>query len=115
MTQLLPPPFPAAGAVATLEKTELQKLRKMKFGLAFLRALRYNLLRTCRCVGIGRRGGFKIHCQRWRAGSSPATGTIVGASFVSLAPTYFISQSALMPLLLLSKSNPLRWALIWFF
>ena len=60
MTQLLPPPFPAAGAVATLEKTELQKLRKMKFGLAFWRALRYNLLRTCRCVGIGRRGGFKI-------------------------------------------------------
>ena len=29
----------------------------------------------CRCVGIGRRGGLKIHCQRWRAGSSPATGT----------------------------------------
>ena len=37
----------------------------------------------------------------------------VGASFVSLAPTYFISQSALTPLLLLSKSNPLRWASIW--
>ena len=31
----------------------------------------------------------------------------VGASFVSLAPTYFISQSALTPLLLLSKSQPL--------
>ncbi|MCI6257158.1 MAG: hypothetical protein MR648_11225, partial [Clostridiales bacterium] len=39
----------------------------------------------------------------------------VGASSISLAPTYFISQSALMPLLLLSKSNPLRWASIWFF
>ena len=37
----------------------------------------------------------------------------VGASVVSLAPTYFISQSALTPLLLLSKSNPLRWASIW--
>ena len=36
----------------------------------------------------------------------------VGASFVSLAPTYFISHSALTPLLLLSKSNPLRWASI---
>ena len=36
----------------------------------------------------------------------------VGASVVSLAPTYFISQSALTPLLLLSKSNPLRWASI---
>ena len=31
----------------------------------------------------------------------------IGASFVSLAPTYFISQSALTPLLLLSKSQPL--------
>ncbi len=30
----------------------------------------------CRCVGIGRRDGLKIHCQRWRAGSSPATGTM---------------------------------------
>ena len=39
----------------------------------------------------------------------------VGASSISLAPTYFISQSALMPLLLLSKSNPLRWASIWVF
>ena len=28
-----------------------------------------------RCVGIGRRGGLKIHYQRWCAGSSPATGT----------------------------------------
>ena len=31
----------------------------------------------------------------------------IGASFVSLAPTYFISQSALTPLLLLSKSQSL--------
>ena len=31
----------------------------------------------------------------------------VGASFVSLAPTYFISQSALTPLLLLSNCAPL--------
>ena len=40
--------------------------------------------------------------------------THVGASVISLAPTYFISQSALSLLLLLSKSNPLRWASIWF-
>ena len=39
----------------------------------------------------------------------------VGASVILLAPTYFISQSALILLLLLSKSNPLRWASIWFF
>ena len=31
----------------------------------------------------------------------------VGASVISLAPTYFISQSALILLLLLSKSQPL--------
>ena len=31
----------------------------------------------------------------------------VGASSISLAPTFFKSQSALIPLLLLSKSNPL--------
>ena len=29
----------------------------------------------CRCVGIGRRGGLKILCQRWRVGSNPTTGT----------------------------------------
>ena len=38
----------------------------------------------------------------------------IGASFISLAPTFFKSQSALMPLLLLSKPHPLRWAAIWF-
>ena len=38
----------------------------------------------------------------------------VGASCISLAPTFFKSQSALIALLLLSKSNPLRWASIWF-
>ncbi len=29
----------------------------------------------CRCDGIGRRSGLKIHRWRQRAGSSPATGT----------------------------------------
>lgn len=33
----------------------------------------------------------------------------VGASFISLAPTYFISRSALIPLLLLSDRDSLRW------
>ena len=37
----------------------------------------------------------------------------VGVSFVSLAPTYFISQSALTPLLLLSKPQPLCWVAVW--
>ena len=31
---------------------------------------------TCRCDGIGRRGGLKIHCPQGRTGSSPVTGTI---------------------------------------
>ena len=30
----------------------------------------------CRYDGIGRRSGLKIHRQQWRAGSTPATGTI---------------------------------------
>ena len=38
----------------------------------------------------------------------------VGASYISLAPTFFKSQSALMPLLLLSKPNPLRRASVSF-
>ena len=29
----------------------------------------------CRCDGIGRRSGLKIHRSQGRAGSSPATGT----------------------------------------
>ena len=33
----------------------------------------------------------------------------VGASFLSLAPTFFKSQSALIPLLLLFKPQTLRW------
>ena len=37
----------------------------------------------------------------------------VGASYVSLAPTFFKSQSALTPLLLLSNCDPLRWARSW--
>ena len=43
--------------------------------LAFGGDLLYNLLRTCRCDGIGRRSGLKIHRWRQRTGSSPVTGT----------------------------------------
>ena len=39
----------------------------------------------------------------------------VGASSVSLAPTYFIRQRALVPLRPLSGSDPLCWASIWFY
>ena len=37
----------------------------------------YQKYHTCRCDGIGRRSGLKIHRWRQRAGSSPATGTII--------------------------------------
>ena len=33
------------------------------------------MFQVCRCDGIGRRSGLKIHRWRQRAGSSPATGT----------------------------------------
>ena len=35
----------------------------------------YNPSCICRYDGIGRRSGLKIRRQRWRAGSTPATGT----------------------------------------
>ena len=39
----------------------------------------------------------------------------VGANVISFAPTFFIkSQSAPILLLLLSKSQPLRWVVIWY-
>ncbi len=37
----------------------------------------------------------------------------VGASCISLAPTFFKSRSALIPLLLLSNRDPLRWVRGW--
>jgi len=39
----------------------------------------------------------------------------VGASFLSFAPTISDGQSAIIPLLLLLKSQPLRWVVICFF
>ena len=47
--------------------------------LDFCGVLYYNFtgFSLCRCDGIGRRDGFKIHCWQQRAGSSPASGTIL--------------------------------------
>ena len=46
--------------------------------LDFIDYILYNskVKSICRCDGIGRRSGLKIHRWRHRAGSSPATGTI---------------------------------------
>ena len=43
--------------------------------LAFSFITWYIIIRTCRCDGIGRRSGLKIHRWRQRTGSSPVTGT----------------------------------------
>ena len=116
--------------------------------------MRYNskaASHICRCDGIGRRSGLKIHRWRQRTGSSPVTGTtslrtsyrsqrlfyqkvtshaFCRSSFpnrtrfagfasvfflkrkmsIILLRLFFQSQSALTPLLLLLKPNPLRWA-----
>ena len=49
-----------------------------------------------------------------RTGSTPVTGTTSEQALYRLLRLFYKSQSALMPLLLLSKSKPLCWASIWF-
>ena len=49
----------------------------------------------------------RVIYRSFRTGVQIVSPSHVGASVISLAPTYFISQSALMLLLLLSKSQPL--------
>ena len=74
-------------------------------------------LLICRCDGIGRRSGLKIHRWRQRTGSSPVTGTSSSQAPYRLRRVFsFYSKThrALILLLLASKSNPLRWASIWF-
>ena len=48
------------------------------------------------------------------SGSNPDTPTTSEQALYRLLRLFCKSQSALMPLLLLPKSNPLRWASIWF-
>ena len=55
---------------------------------------------------IGKHAGFRFQCRK-ACGFESHYPYHVGASFISLAPTYFISQSALTPLLLLSNCDPL--------
>ncbi len=68
----------------------------------------------CRCDGIGRRSGLKIHRWRQRTGSSPVTGTTSPQASYRLRRLFFKSHRALLLLRLLSKSHPLRWAAIWY-
>ena len=47
---------------------------------------------TCRCDGIGRRSGLKIHRWRHRAGSSPATGTKIKERGISLSLLFYFAK-----------------------
>ena len=66
--------------------------------------------------GIGRHARFRFSCRK-TCRFDPCYPHHVVASCVSLAAIFYAlhkKHRALTPLLLLSKSNPLRWASIWF-
>ena len=77
----------------------------------------------CRCDGIGRRSGLKIHRWRQRTGSSPVTGTMWGIikgseKFFWWYPAFFISKSIWRSLtgrslMLRPFSFPGRWLYQW--
>ena len=60
-----------------------------------------------RISAAGQKAGFTAYPSHWAS----IWGDVrhVGASFLSLAPTFFKSQSALIPLLLLFKPQTLCW------
>ena len=67
-----------------------------------------------RTRAAAQKGRLSVLLQRFRQSKYRFSRPFhVGGSFVSLAPTYFISQSALTPLLLLSKPDPLCCAPVW--
>ena len=61
----------------------------------------------CASGGIGRLAGFRCQCSQGRAGSTPASRTTSEQTSYRLLRLFYKSQSALTPLLLLSKPNPL--------
>ena len=61
---------------------------------------------TCRCDGIGRRSGLKIHRWRQRTGSSPVTGTNSSQAAYRLRRAFSFHCKAYRALLA-SKPNPL--------
>ena len=69
--------------------------------------------KICACDGIGRHARFRFSCSN-ACGFESLQAHHVGASSISLAPTFFKSQSALMPLLLLFNRDSLRWIRGWF-
>ena len=86
-----------------------------EFFLAIVGKVLYIDILIGRCDGIGRRSGLKIRRWQHRGGSSPPTGTIVVADFVSFATTFFYRRLSLTSSLLLPKPDPLRWAPVLYF
>ena len=60
----------------------------------------------CGYDGIGRHARFRFSCRE-ACRFDPCYPHHVGASYISLAPTFFKSQSSLTPLLLLFSRDPL--------
>ena len=61
---------------------------------------------TCRCDGIGRRSGLKIHRWRQRTGSSPVTGTTSPRTSYRSRRLFYKSHLLLILSRLLSKLDP---------
>ena len=75
--------------------------------LARREILLYNITYTCRCDGIGRRSGLKIHRWRQRTGSSPVTGTTSPRTSYRSRRLFYKSHLSLILSRLLSKPQPL--------
>ena len=63
---------------------------------------------TCRCVGIGRRSGLKIHRWQHRAGSSPATGTRTPQKGSALLGSSLLQAGGLEPIAVEPASGRFR-------
>ena len=63
--------------------------------------------------GVAQLGERTVRIRKVK-GSNPSVSTTSEQALYRLLRLFYKSQSALMPLLLLSKPNPLRWASIWF-
>ena len=81
--------------------------------LGLVRGCRFSHLRVGETAALSGAPGARRNRRAFPQKSESTLLHHVGASFVSLAPTFFKSQSALTPLLLLSNCDPLRWASVW--
>ena len=68
----------------------------------------------CRCDGIGRRSGLKIHRWRQRTGSSPVTGTTSEQALYRLLRLFSKVRARSRRCSSFPNHNRLRWVAIWF-